>query len=275
VEHYIFQDNRLTEYLLQRYDLGYDYNVENTTTCTKIHVDGKLPPYWDWVKNATSIGRRVVDGVTLDVWEYKTGYSTLDLGVLAADPNHPVWLWRYNMERNSTIYFSQFVARVPSPFYFTVPEECMINPIDLDHESHRTFMNTSTKCETRANIISRAQVWVTNKVPYDQGRTYDGYREDCSGYVSMSWALSKPGLTTQTLPSVSKKITKADLLEGDVLLYTAEHVVLFGGWSNTAKTEYIAYEETNPNEGTVKRVTPYPYWYNTADFLPYRYNSVC
>jgi len=124
-------------------------------------------------------------------------------------------------------------------------------------------------------MIARAQVWVEKKVPYNQGAEYDGYREDCSGYVSMAWETAKPGYTTFTLPQISKPISKDDLQPGDVLLCTTEHVVLFGGWSDASKTQYVAYEETKPGEGTVKRVTPYPYWYNTGCFKPYRFNSVC
>jgi hypothetical protein len=50
------------------------------------------------------------------------------------------------------------------------------------------------------------------------------------------------------------------LQPGDVLLCRSEHVVIFGGWSGPS--HYIAYEETRPGEGTVRRVTPYPYWYH-------------
>ena len=33
----------------------------------------------------------------------------------------------------------------------------------------------------RSTIIAKAKVWVANHVPYNQGGTYQGYREDCSG----------------------------------------------------------------------------------------------
>ena len=36
-------------------------------------------------------------------------------------------------------------------------------------------------CIASSTIMSRAQVWVNNHVPYNQGGTYQGYREDCSG----------------------------------------------------------------------------------------------
>ncbi|KAL1914541.1 uncharacterized protein VTP21DRAFT_8166 [Calcarisporiella thermophila] len=130
-------------------------------------------------------------------------------------------------------------------------------------------------CVARKTMIDRAEVWVKNKVPYNQNGRYQGYREDCSGYVSMAWGLAKPGRVTSTLPGVAKKISKAELLPGDILLDTRKHVVIFGGWANKQKTEYIAYEETRPGVGTVKRKTPYPYWYDKGAFVPYRYNNVC
>ena len=83
----------------------------------------------------------------------------------------------------------------------------------------------------------------------------------------------KPGYSTSTLHNVAHPISRSELQPGDVLLCASEHVVLFGGWVNS--NEYTAYEETRPGEGTVKRTTPYPYWYNTGCFLPYRFNSVC
>jgi len=279
VEHFRFEQTHITEYLLQRYDLGVDYRVENETRCFRYTVEGKLPPYWDWINNATFAGRSVIDRQSVDVWEQKTGYSSLTIAVLSGDVNHPVAYWRVNPQRNSTIFFAQFNARTPSPFYFTVPEECRVSttiyPVESIDTSKALLSAPQPQCETRANIIARAQVWVTNKVPYNQGATYQGYREDCSGYVSMAWAAAKPGYVTSTLGQISKRITKDELQDGDVLLYAAEHVVLFGGWTSSAKTEYIAYEETRPGEGTVKRATPYPYWYDTANFLPYRFNSVC
>src|SRR5207253_11405424 len=55
---------------------------------------------------------------------------------------------------------------------------------------------------SRGDIIARAKAWVDVPVPYDEGSLYQGYREDCSGFVSMAWQLSK-SLTTYTLPTVS------------------------------------------------------------------------
>ena len=32
-------------------------------------------------------------------------------------------------------------------------------------------------------------------------------------------------------------------VQGDIMLYAAEHVVIFGGWADSAKTKYTAYQE--------------------------------
>jgi len=43
------------------------------------------------------------------------------------------------------------------------------------------------QCVARSTMISRGQDWVNKHVPYSQEKTYDGYRTDCSGFVSMCW----------------------------------------------------------------------------------------
>lgn len=48
----------------------------------------------------------------------------------------------------------------------------------------------------RKDIIARGQVWVDKNVPYSQTGTHDGYRTDCSGFVSMCWQLPKDGPST-------------------------------------------------------------------------------
>ncbi|WP_344345433.1 peptidoglycan-binding protein, partial [Kitasatospora putterlickiae] len=132
---------------------------------------------------------------------------------------------------------------------------------------------------TRAQIIERAQRWVDQKVPYSMSRYWsDGYRQDCSGFVSMAWGLGS-SQTTWTLPNFADRITKADLQPGDILVYnnpaspqSGSHVTIFGGWTDSSRTRYVAYEQTAPN--TVKRSTPYAYWNNSASYVPYRYKGL-
>src|SRR4051812_21499129 len=88
-----------------------------------------------------------------------------------------------------------------------------------------------TPAVRRATVLQRAQHWVDGAVPYNQNRTFEGYRQDCSGFVSMAFGLSKPGPTTSSLPRYSRPIGKADLRPGDILLWSNPphqgHVVIF------------------------------------------------
>lgn len=91
----------------------------------------------------------------------------------------------------------------------------------------------------------------------------------------MCWGLAKPGLVTWTFPKVAKNITKAQLLPGDAMNCEARHILLFVGWTNSSKTHYYSMEEANSKTGTIKRVTPYPYWNGDKCFHPIRYTKAC
>nr|WP_123995832.1 peptidoglycan-binding protein [Streptomyces sp. Ag109_G2-6] len=131
----------------------------------------------------------------------------------------------------------------------------------------------------RATIINRAKLWLEAQVPYSMSEYWtDGYRQDCSGYVSMAWNLGT-NEWTGSLDTFATKITKEELLPGDMLLFhnpadpnKGSHVVLFGGWVDETHTHYIAYEQTPPV--TRRLATPYGYWNNAAKYVPYRFNGV-
>lgn len=120
--------------------------------------------------------------------------------------------------------------------------------------------------------LPRAQSWVDAKVPYSQSvwftNQYGSYRTDCSGFVSLAWGLSS-SYNTRTLSTVATRITKADMRPGDILLNAGSHTVIFNGWADSAKTQYWAYD-MGPKTGAILRKTPWPYWYSTDLFLPYR-----
>jgi hypothetical protein len=129
---------------------------------------------------------------------------------------------------------------------------------------------------TRAQILERAENWVAAKVPYSMTSYWkDGYRQDCSGFVSMAWGLNTNAWTGD-LASYGVRITRDELEPGDILLFhnTADpqngsHTVVFGGWVDSAHTEYTGYEQTLP--GTRVQTTPYAYWVNSSKYVPYRY----
>ncbi|MEU2061749.1 peptidoglycan-binding protein [Streptomyces sp. NPDC013455] len=132
---------------------------------------------------------------------------------------------------------------------------------------------------TRTDIINRAKIWVAAQVPYSMYAFWsDGYRQDCSGYVSMAWGLPN-NEWTGSLGQFGVKITKEELQPGDILLYhnpddpeKGSHVVIFGGWTDHTHTYYTVYEQTPPR--TRRQTTPYPYWSHADKYVPYRYKGV-
>jgi hypothetical protein len=130
------------------------------------------------------------------------------------------------------------------------------------------------------HAVKRAQSWVDDHVSYSQSRThtnrYGTYRQDCSGYVSLAWALPS-SYTTATLPDVSFPIDESDLRRGDILLHfatrkTSGHVVMFDRWVDAAHTSYVVYEET-PSTGASHHTIPYAYWSGHGTYVPYRRNG--
>ncbi|MEU3426467.1 peptidoglycan-binding protein [Streptomyces gardneri] len=132
---------------------------------------------------------------------------------------------------------------------------------------------------TRAEIINRAKLWVTAQVPYSMEKYWsDGYRQDCSGYISMAWNL-RSNEWTGSLDRFAERIDRTELQPGDILLFhnpanptRGSHVTIFGGWTDYTHTSYIAYEQTKPR--TRKQATPMAYWENSDRYVAYRYKGV-
>ncbi|CAM5377110.1 NlpC/P60 domain-containing protein OS=Streptomyces alboniger OX=132473 GN=CP975_12775 PE=3 SV=1 [Streptomyces alboniger] len=135
------------------------------------------------------------------------------------------------------------------------------------------------RATTREAIIERASHWVAARVPYSMTRFWpDGYRQDCSGFISMAWNL--PGNEwTGSLPAYGVRVTKDELKPGDILLLhnpaapaKGSHVTLFGGWTNSARTHYTAYELARPHAR--RQTTPFAYWSRADRYAAYRYKGV-
>ncbi|GEM46250.1 hypothetical protein [Deinococcus cellulosilyticus] len=98
----------------------------------------------------------------------------------------------------------------------------------------------------RNTIVSRAQNWVNQAIPYNQGAWYQGYRQDCSGFVSMAWDIGTSAVTS-TLKNYAVTILRDQLQPGDAInnqgIGNAGHVVLFKGWLNAERTRFVALEE--------------------------------
>lgn len=146
----------------------------------------------------------------------------------------------------------------------------------------QTAPDTSGLPSERRDIIDRALERINHRIGYSQSATTNGYRDDCSGFVSAAWGLQPPGLNTWGLmgSSVAHPISKDELQPGDALI-AGDHTVLFGGWADAAHTKYIALED-NGSQGTVSHVIPYPYYSGDAaseraaghPYVPYRRNGL-
>ncbi len=103
-------------------------------------------------------------------------------------------------------------------------------------------------------------------------------RCDCSGFVSNCWGQST-GYTTETLPQISHQISKDELLPGDIMLNTGDHVVFFGGWCDSSNTTYHCYQEpgchvTGQPHHAFESCVTYPFNWDPSAFIPYRYNKI-
>ncbi|MEU8419649.1 hypothetical protein AB0C15_02080 [Micromonospora sp. NPDC048835] len=127
---------------------------------------------------------------------------------------------------------------------------------------------------TRSEILARARTW--DEVPYSQEKYYNGYRTDCSGYVSMAWNLPD-SLNTGNLDQVANRLSSYnDLRPGDILMYHIDnpwegHVVIFGGWVGAVGGNFYIHEQTPPH---TKHRTWSAAGYSRSLYKPYRYKNV-
>ncbi|MGC5342282.1 peptidoglycan-binding protein [Streptomyces sp. AM 4-1-1] len=143
----------------------------------------------------------------------------------------------------------------------------------------QAFRTNALPVTTRAQIISRAKKWVSQQVPYSMEKYWsDGYRQDCSGYVSMAWNLGS-NEWTGSLAAYGTRISRDALEPGDILLFhnpadpgKGSHVTIFGGWTDSSHTSYTAYEQTRPHTRAQK--TPMAYWSHSDSYLAYRYRGL-
>jgi hypothetical protein len=136
----------------------------------------------------------------------------------------------------------------------------------------------------------RAADWLRRDIPYSQSNSdarWDlnrgrRYRPDCSGMVSMAWALDPTGigraLVTWELPTVSSRIGWRNLRRGDILLRLVpgnralEHVQLVQAWANPAHTRVWIIEQSGTATDMRRRVVTISAI--RAAYAPYRYNRI-
>jgi hypothetical protein len=135
-----------------------------------------------------------------------------------------------------------------------------------------------TQWLTRPEVLSRVQMWHPHgdqRIPYSQGRFYQGYRTDGSGYASMAIGLPTPGPNSPDLASgqYSRPITPAELLPGDLIINPTgdagtRQVAIFDKWADGAHTKYWVYQQRR-GYGTDHLVLSYPLGVN-SQYRAYR-----
>lgn len=128
---------------------------------------------------------------------------------------------------------------------------------------------------SRDDIIWRAQNWVDRGIPYSQTAYTDGYRQDCSGYVSMAWASSTAGggHTTYNMPDICTKVSKWDLRRGDAILSPPSHVLLFDYWVDGNYDQFMQYAEVDYGQLATHKQGSFQ-WFENNGYFPCRYNNV-
>jgi hypothetical protein len=143
----------------------------------------------------------------------------------------------------------------------------------------------------RTAILFRAMDWLRRGVPYSEDNrraVWDvnrgrQYRPDCSGFVSMAWALDPRRLgrapVTWEFPQYAVPIRWASLASSDVLLHLVpadrgvEHVQLFERWAGTAHRTMVIVESSSSFGGMRRRLVTSRASAG-AGYVPYRYRNV-
>ncbi|MEV8509114.1 hypothetical protein AB0368_30355 [Actinoplanes sp. NPDC051475] len=145
---------------------------------------------------------------------------------------------------------------------------------------------------SRTQVMIRALDWLRRDIPYSQDngkarKDINGgrrYRPDCSGFISMAWAIDtrQPGLgralTTWELPRVSTRVRWTAMRRGDILLHLVpgnraeEHVRLMQTWADAAHTRAVIIEQSGRTTGMRRRVVTVSE--ARGRYLPYRYRRI-
>ena len=187
-----------------------------------------------------------------------------------------------SLSRRARISLAAVAAGSAAVLGFAVlPSTATATPADKPAASAQSGKVAKADAITRAQLLERAAVWLTAnngaQVPYSQTKNWtDGYRQDCSGYVSMTLGLWKSGPNTVELANnrdLTTPINVGDLKPGDLLIdadgsNTTRHVVIFEKWTDDSKTAYSAFEQRG-GHGTDHRTLDYGLDAG-SEYKPYR-----
>jgi hypothetical protein len=142
------------------------------------------------------------------------------------------------------------------------------NTSDADQQ----FKPVSAGVVAPSSVIQRAKAWVDKGISYNQTAYYEGYRQDCSGFVSMAWSLPTSAVTG-SLPNYAVTLSgKDNLLPGDAINNRQAgnngHVVLFVQWIDKGTGKFVAYEENGGRWGKTVRTELTLNWKNGSWDVP-------
>jgi hypothetical protein len=112
----------------------------------------------------------------------------------------------------------------------------------------------------RREAIERGFGWLDARVPYSQRRFRDGYRTDCSGFISMCWDLNRSYTTPYFLNGTAENDRLGsynELLPADALVRRSGksgHIVMFLGWNDVAKRGACVLEQASTKSDMQFRV---------------------
>ena len=122
---------------------------------------------------------------------------------------------------------------------------------------------------SRSEVMARSMPWIQRGVMYSQSRYTDGYRQDCSGYMSLVWHLrGSPNSTSLRSSKYTRIIKKSQLQPGDMLGHPG-HVALFVRWAAPGRA--VVREEFDVGHPAVERTWSAKY---TSQNTAYRYTNI-
>ena len=147
----------------------------------------------------------------------------------------------------------------------------LLSALFLSVVTAENLRGNSTVSISRQDIINRAQDWVNRGIMYSQSDYTDGYRQDCSGYVSMAWASSQPGHTTYNMQDICHRIDRSQIQPGDAILNPQNHVLIFDRWVDS--DSFYQYAEIDWGRPATHNIVSYN-WFASNGYFPCRYNNV-
>ncbi|AJT42813.1 hypothetical protein UM93_02430 [Psychromicrobium lacuslunae] len=139
----------------------------------------------------------------------------------------------------------------------------------------------------RGEVIDRAYQRLREAPRYNQQGDSNGYRNDCSGFISMAWHLTPNGRSNPTTFSfdpidggsrflgITHSIAAAELQPGDALVRDyggTEHIALFLRWADAGHTRPVVLEHGGGNSGV--EPPEQSNWGSLNGYHPIRYNRL-